>query len=47
MTYDCIIIGAGASGLFCSATFAKTVHGLILEDKTSRNQAFDERRRSV
>lgn len=31
MTYDCIIIGAGASGLFCSATFAKTVHGLILE----------------
>lgn len=29
--YDVIIIGAGAAGLFCSGTFPKKVHGLILE----------------
>ncbi len=31
MTYDCIIIGAGAAGLFCSASFQRPVRGLILE----------------
>lgn len=35
MTYDCIIIGAGAAGLFCSAAFEKPLRGLILE-KTKR-----------
>lgn len=35
MIYDCIIIGAGAAGLFCSAAFPKKVNGLILE-KTKR-----------
>ncbi|SCJ72782.1 flavoprotein%2C HI0933 family [uncultured Eubacterium sp.] len=35
MTYDCIIIGAGAAGLFCSASFKKPVRGLLLE-KTKR-----------
>lgn len=31
MIYDCIIIGAGASGLFCSASMKGPVRGLILE----------------
>ena len=31
MIYDCIIIGAGASGLFCSITVKKRINGLILE----------------
>ena len=31
MIYDCIIIGAGASGLFCSASMDRPVRGLILE----------------
>ncbi len=35
MLYDCLIIGAGASGLFCAASFNKKINGLILE-KTSR-----------
>ena len=35
MIYDCIIIGAGASGLFCSASMDRPVRGLILE-KTKR-----------
>lgn len=35
MIYDCIIIGAGASGLFCSSTFAKPVKGLVLEKSKS------------
>ena len=35
MIYDCIIIGAGASGLFCGASMSRPVRGLILE-KTSR-----------
>ena len=33
--YDCIIIGAGVSGLFCAASMPRTMRGLILE-KTSR-----------
>lgn len=35
MIYDCIIIGAGASGLFCSSTIEHPINGLILE-KTKR-----------
>lgn len=35
MLYDCIIIGAGAAGLYCSAAFDRPVKGLILE-KTQR-----------
>ena len=35
MTYDCIIIGAGAAGLYCGAAFEKPLCGLILE-KTKR-----------
>lgn len=35
MVYDCIIAGAGASGLFCSAVFPAGINGLILE-KTKR-----------
>lgn len=35
MVYDCIIIGAGAAGLFCGASFPKRINGLILE-KTKR-----------
>lgn len=35
MVYDCIIIGAGAAGLFCGASFSKKTKGLILE-KTKR-----------
>lgn len=35
MIYDCIIIGAGASGLFCAASMPRPVSGLILE-KTGR-----------
>ncbi len=31
MIYDCIIVGAGASGLFCSAAFPTEINGLILE----------------
>lgn len=31
MIYDCIIIGGGASGLFCAAGFDRPVSGLILE----------------
>lgn len=31
MTYDYIIIGAGAAGLFCGSSFTKKVKGLILE----------------
>lgn len=31
MIYDCIVIGAGASGLFFSATMERRVNGLILE----------------
>ncbi len=31
MIYDCIIVGAGAAGLFCSAVFPTKVNGLILE----------------
>lgn len=35
MIYDCIIIGAGAAGLFCSSSAGLSVKGLILE-KTKR-----------
>ncbi|MDO4485090.1 MAG: aminoacetone oxidase family FAD-binding enzyme [Bacillota bacterium] len=35
MVYDCIIIGAGASGLMCAAAMKHPVNGLILE-KTKR-----------
>lgn len=35
MHFDCIIVGAGAAGLFCGATFPKKGNGLILE-KTKR-----------
>ncbi|MDO4544516.1 MAG: aminoacetone oxidase family FAD-binding enzyme [Bacillota bacterium] len=35
MIYDCIIIGAGASGLFCAGTMNRPLKGLILE-KTDR-----------
>lgn len=35
MYYDCIIVGAGAAGLFCGASFPSKVNGLILE-KTRR-----------
>jgi len=31
MVYDCIIIGGGASGLFCAAAFSEKINGLILE----------------
>ncbi len=31
MVYDCIIIGAGASGLFCGAAAMQRINGLILE----------------
>lgn len=35
MIYDCIVIGAGAAGLFFGSTITKRINGLILE-KTSR-----------
>lgn len=35
MIYDCMIIGAGAAGLFCAASMEKKINGLILE-KTPR-----------
>ena len=35
MLYDCIIVGAGAAGLFCAAGFPQKTSGLILE-KTKR-----------
>lgn len=35
MYYDCIIVGAGAAGLFCAAAFPEKINGLILE-KTKR-----------
>lgn len=35
MIYDCIVIGAGAAGLFFGSTITKHINGLILE-KTSR-----------
>ena len=35
MYYDCIIVGAGAAGLFCGAAFPHKVNGLVLE-KTKR-----------
>ncbi|MBR3786067.1 MAG: aminoacetone oxidase family FAD-binding enzyme [Firmicutes bacterium] len=35
MVYDCIIVGAGAAGLFCGAAFSQKQNGLILE-KTRR-----------
>lgn len=35
MVYDCIVIGAGAAGLFFGSTIEKRINGLILE-KTSR-----------
>lgn len=35
MYYDCIIVGAGAAGLFCGASVPQKVNGLILE-KTKR-----------
>lgn len=35
MIYDCIIVGAGAAGLFCGAVFQAEINGLILE-KTQR-----------
>jgi predicted Rossmann fold flavoprotein len=35
LIYDCIIIGAGAAGLFCAASMEKKINGLILE-KTPR-----------
>lgn len=35
MVYDCIIVGAGAAGLFFGATGSKKINGLILE-KTKR-----------
>lgn len=31
MYYDCIIVGAGAAGLFCGAVFPHKINGLILE----------------
>ena len=31
MIYDCIIIGAGASGLMCAAAMEHPIKGLILE----------------
>ena len=35
MIYDCIIIGAGAAGLFCAASMEKKINGLVIE-KTPR-----------
>lgn len=35
MIYDCMIIGAGAAGLFCAASMKKKINGLVLE-KTPR-----------
>lgn len=35
MYYDCIIVGAGAAGLFCGASFPRKINGLLLE-KTPR-----------
>ncbi len=35
MIYDCMIIGAGAAGLFCAASMEKKINGLVLE-KTPR-----------
>ena len=35
MYYDCIIVGAGAAGLFCGAAFSKKINGFLLE-KTKR-----------
>ncbi len=35
MYYDCIIVGAGAAGLFCGAAFPQKTKGLVLE-KTKR-----------
>lgn len=35
MIYDVVIIGAGASGLFCGANFPKPLKGLILEAKST------------
>ena len=35
MFYDCIIVGAGAAGLFCGAAFPQKTKGLVLE-KTKR-----------
>ncbi len=35
MIYDCIIVGAGAAGLFCGAAFPQKINGLVLE-KTKR-----------
>lgn len=35
MIYDCIIVGAGAAGLFCAASAGFRINGLILE-KTKR-----------
>lgn len=35
MIYDCIIIGAGASGLFCGASMETPLKGLILEKTAS------------
>jgi len=35
MIYDCIIVGAGAAGLFCGSAHQKKINGLILE-KTKR-----------
>lgn len=35
MIYDVVIIGAGAAGLFCGASFPKPLKGLILEAKST------------
>lgn len=35
MIYDCLIVGAGAAGLFCGSAFSHKINGLILE-KTKR-----------
>ena len=35
MIYDVIIIGAGAAGLFCGASYPKQIKGLVLEAKSS------------
>lgn len=47
MIYDCIIIGAGASGLFCSASMDRPVRGLILEKTKHPAPSADERQRAV
>ena len=48
MIYDCIIVGAGAAGLFCGAAFPAHTNGLILEkNKKDWDKAPHERQWTV